>query len=88
MTQLNLFQTKPPEPAPRPADPAFVRKHLLRLVNLARAAERLPWSPAETESWVRLFPQLTTSLPPEEGRALQDAFDAELKRLGFDTAAA
>lgn len=82
MSQLNLFQPARPEPTPRPSNPEFVRKHLHRLLNLARAAERMPWSAAEAQSWAELFPQLTQSLPPEEGQQLRDAFAAELARLG------
>jgi len=81
MSQLNLFQSPRAEPTPRPVNPDFVRKHLHRLLNLARAAERLPWNPAEAQSWAELFPQLTQSLPPEEGAMLREAFAAELERL-------
>ncbi len=81
MSQLNLFKAERHEIAPRPSNPEFVRKHLLRLLNLARAAERLPWSPAEARSWAELFPKLTESLPADEGQALREAFSAELARL-------
>ena len=85
MSQLNLFQPERQAPEPRPSNPALVRKHLNRLLRLARAAERMPWGPAETRTWTELFPKLAQSLPPEEGQALRDAFAAELARLGNPT---
>ncbi|MCA3513816.1 MAG: hypothetical protein IM650_09300 [Phenylobacterium sp.] len=81
MSQLGLFETSRAEYAPPPVNPDFVRKHLRRILNLAREAERLPWSAAETESWEDLFPKLAESLPPEEGGIMCEAFAAELKRL-------
>jgi len=81
MSQLNLFQSAPPATEPRPANPDFVRKHLHRLLRMAKAAERMPWSPAETQNWRTLFPQLAETLPPEEARALTEAFTSELERL-------
>lgn len=82
MSQLNLFSSERPVAEPRPSNPDFVRKHLLRLLRLARAAERMPWSPSETDKWRSLFPQLAETLPIDEGRELRDAFEAELVRLG------
>jgi hypothetical protein len=81
MSQLNLFKPERAVPEPRPSNPAFVRKHLNRVLNLARAAERMPWNPSEAENWAELFPRLTQSLPPDEGQALREAFAAELARL-------
>lgn len=81
MSQLSLFETSRAEYAPPPVNPDFVRKHLRRILNLAREAERLPWSPAEAESWAELFPKLTEALPSAEGEAMREAFAAELKRL-------
>jgi hypothetical protein len=81
MSQLNLFQPEAPPVARRPANPAFMRKHLNRLVNMARRAERLPWSVPEAQSWARRFPELTKSLPEDEARTLIEAFTAELARL-------
>jgi hypothetical protein len=81
MSQLDLFQAERQAPQPRPSSPAFVRKHLNRLLNVARAAERMPWSAAEAENWAKLFPRLSQSLPSEEGEALRVAFAAELGRL-------
>jgi hypothetical protein len=81
MSQLNLFTPPRPTVEPRPSNPDFVRKHLHRLLRLARAAERMPWSSPETEKWRTLFPQLADTLPPEEARELNAAFEAELARL-------
>jgi hypothetical protein len=81
MSQLDLFAVERSAPAPRPANPAFVRKHLNRLLNIARAAERMPWNAADADSWAERFPRLAQSLPAEEGEALREAFAAELARL-------
>jgi hypothetical protein len=80
-SQLNLFEAPPTAAEPPPPDPDFARKHLGRLLRLARRAERLPWSPSETRTWEKLFPQLAQSLPEEERREMCEAFAAELARL-------
>ncbi|MER8708773.1 hypothetical protein [Mesorhizobium sp. M0323] len=81
MDQLSLFETEHAVTEPRAPNAAYIRKHLNRLLRLARQAERLPWSQAETASWEKLFPELTLLLPPEEGEALRAAFVLELERL-------
>lgn len=80
-SQLNLFEAPAPVVEPAAPDPDFARKHLGRLLRLARRAERMPWSPSETRSWEQLFPQLAVALPPEERQDLCAAFAAELARL-------
>lgn len=80
MNQLNLFKERV-APVARPSDPAFVRKHLNRLLNLVRTAERMPWGPAEAESWAKLVPELSKSLPAEEADVVCKAFAAEIERL-------
>ncbi|MES0199001.1 hypothetical protein [Mesorhizobium sp. M0011] len=81
MNQLSLFDTELAVTEPRVPNAAYIRKHLNRILRLARQAERLPWSKAETESWEKLFPELAQLLPGEEGEALRAAFAAELERL-------
>lgn len=81
MNQLSLFETERAAAEPRAPNAAYIRKHLNRLLRLARQAERLPWSQAETASWEKLFPELALVLPPEEGEALRAAFVLELERL-------
>jgi len=80
MSQLSLF-TAEKKPVERRSNPAFVRKHLTRLVRTARDAVRMPWSEGEAQSWENQFPELAKSLEPEEGAALVAAFAAELRRL-------
>jgi hypothetical protein len=80
MNQLPLFHARA-EPQSRPADTAYIRKSLLRLLRVVRNAQIMPWSVAETASWERLFPQLAASLPAEEAAALTAEFSAELARL-------
>jgi hypothetical protein len=79
MSQLPLFSPK--AEARRPPDPAFIRKHLLRVLRMARDAERLPWSDAETASWEKQFPDLVQHLPKEEGDDLLAEFQREISRL-------
>jgi hypothetical protein len=81
MSQLSFFDSPRPTPEKRPPNPEYIRKHLNRLLRLARNAERLPWSEPETRSWEKLFPELALLLPPEEGEALRSAFAIELERL-------
>jgi hypothetical protein len=79
MNQFKLFRS---EPSPsRTSDPAYIRKSLTRLLRVAREAQIMPWSNAETESWEKLFPELAASLPSEEADALTSAFKNELLRL-------
>lgn len=80
MSQLPLFAAREAIPR-RPPDPAFIRKHLLRLLRIVRAADRLPWSEPETRNWEKLFPELSQVLPPEEGAQLRADFAAEVARL-------
>ena len=82
MNQLKLFHSERPEPSSgRPSDPAYIRKSLNRLLRLAREAQILPWSDAETQSWEKLFPELAASLPADEAAALTSEFRSELTRL-------
>ena len=81
MSQLPLFRRDRAEPAQRPPDLAYIRKSLNRLLRLAREAQIMPWSEAETESWEKLFPELAASLPAEEAETLTSEFKSELTRL-------
>jgi len=78
MSQLPLFRA---EPAQRSPDLAHIRKSLNRLLRLAREAQIMPWSEAETESWEKLFPELAASLPAEEAEVLTSEFRSEVGRL-------
>jgi hypothetical protein len=83
MTQYELPLFRPPrtDPPPRPSDTAYIRKSLNRLLRLAREAQIMPWSEGEARSWEKLFPELATSLPPDEAEALTAEFRSELARL-------
>lgn len=81
MSQLPLFRPAQSQPDKRPPDLAYIRKSLNRLLRIARDAEIMPWSEAETASWEKLFPELAASLPPEEAETLLSEFRAELVRL-------
>lgn len=77
--QADLFGA-PDVPAYRP-DPDKVRSRLHRILDEARAAERMPWEPTTVSLYRTIFPQMTQWLPEEEGKQLQFEFEAELERL-------
>ncbi len=81
MSQLPLFPRQRAELVPRPPDVPYIRKSLNRLLRLAREAQIMPWSNAETEGWEKLFPELAASLPAEEAETLTSEFRSELVRL-------
>jgi hypothetical protein len=81
MTQLKLFEPERTELTERPPDTAYIRKSLNRLLRIARDAQIMPWSKAETESWEKLFPELAALLPVEEATTLTSEFKRELARL-------
>lgn len=79
MNQLRLFRSQ--SSPSRPSDPVYIRKSLGRLLRIAREAQIMPWSDAETESWEKLFPELAASLPDDEAAELKSEFTSELTRL-------
>jgi hypothetical protein len=81
MSQLPLFGVKKGVSEPRPTDLAYIRKSLSRLLRTARDADIMPWSPAEADSWEKLFVELAASLPAEEAETLRSGFKTELDRL-------
>ena len=81
MNRLPLFRPPRTDSPHRPADTAYIRKSLHRLLRLARDAEIMPWSEGEAQSWEKLFPELAASLPAEEAEALTSEFRSELARL-------
>jgi uncharacterized protein (DUF2267 family) len=81
MDQPDLFSRPRAAPDPRPPNPEFVRKHLRRVLNKVREAERMPWNEPDTEHWIEVFPQLARALPAEEATAITGEFAAEIERL-------
>ncbi len=82
MSQLHLFRTEPSAPESVRPDPAFIRKHLTRILRLIEAAEFMPWPPEEARSWVERFPKLARdNLPAEEAAEMVSMFDQEIARL-------
>jgi hypothetical protein len=67
-------------PAYRP-EPDKVRARLHLILNEARAAETLPWEPAQVSLYRIIFPQMTNWLPGDEGEQLRFEFETELARL-------
>ncbi len=77
--QIDLFGA-PAAPVYRP-DLGKVRSRLGKLLGEARAAEEMPWEPAQLSLYRVIFPQMAAYLPAEEGESFRRAFDAELSRL-------
>ena len=82
MSQLHLFRAKSSVPESLPSDPAFIRKHLIRILRLVTAAEFMPWRPIEARSWIERFPKLAeNNLPAEEAAGMVETFEREIARL-------
>lgn len=69
-----------PWPIHRP-DPDRVRGRLRAIVEEVRAADALPWSPADLRCYRTIVPQMTLVLPGDEAARWRADFDAELTRL-------
>jgi hypothetical protein len=78
--QAELFDLEAAPPAYRP-DPADVRARLHRILDEARAADKLPWDRDRLLVYRTIFPQMAGWLPEEEGAQLQFEFDTEMARL-------
>jgi hypothetical protein len=63
------------------ADPDKVREELNRILAEARAAQTMPWDAKRAALYRTIFPQMTNSLPEEEGTQLRFEFEAEIARL-------
>ena len=82
MSQMHLFRATPSMPESVPPDPAFIRKHLMRVLRLLTAAEFMPWPPTEARSWIERFPKLAeNNLPTEEAAGMVEMFEREIARL-------
>lgn len=82
MSQLHLFRPEPSVPESLSPDPAFIRKHLMRVLRLVSAAEFMPWPSPEALSWIERFPKLArNNLPAEEAAEMVEMFQREIARL-------
>jgi len=82
MNQLHLFRAGSSVPESLPSDPAFIRKHLIRILRLVTAAEFMPWPPTDARVWIERFPKLAeNNLPAEEAAGLVETFEREIVRL-------
>ncbi len=81
MSQLSLFDEKPVRPKDSGISPEFIRKEMLRVVRIVRAAEIMPWPDYEMARWERMFPELAGLVPDGEGEQLLEAFTREVARL-------
>ena len=61
--------------------PARARAKLTTLLEIARAAQHMPWPEREARMWQTVFPQMANWLPDDEASQLSVAFTRELERL-------
>jgi len=69
------------------ADPVYrpnldkVRARLQKILAEARAAQAMPWEPAQLSLYRTIFPQMTLFLPEDEAAQLRFSFEEEMKRF-------
>ena len=82
MSQLDLFggAKQGSSPAHTP-DAKAVRERLNTILQQLRAANRMPWTPAQLRSWRHVFHNMANWLPPEERDKFREDFTAEIARL-------
>ena len=83
-TQGSLFDGgRMDQAAPRSylPDPADIRRRLLTVLEQARRAEQMPWSPRDARMWQTVFPQMANWLPEQEANQLRSEFSQEIQRL-------
>jgi hypothetical protein len=82
MRQLDLFAAaKPGASTAQTPDPNVIRERLNAVLEQLRAANSMPWKPAELRSWRHVFHNMANWLPPEERDKLRRDFTAEIARL-------
>lgn len=69
-----------PERRSRPREER-VREKVTRLLETARTAERMPFTPRQIAMWRTVLPNMTTALPADEADRVQAAFAREIERL-------
>lgn len=71
----------PAAPERRPLTPEDVRAKMVELIAIARAAETIPFSPAELDKHIAMFPIMAQWLPDDDGQQLVLEFEIEVERL-------
>lgn len=67
--------------ARKPLTPEDVRARMLELISALRIADSNPFSPADFEKHVAMFPIMAQWLPGDEGKQLVFEFEREVERL-------
>jgi hypothetical protein len=60
---------------------ATVRAEVNKVLEKARIAREMPWTPKEVAFWKTVFPQMCNWLPEKEAAQLRQAFSEEITRL-------
>jgi hypothetical protein len=84
--QADLFGTQADLVGPAPPKSyapslATVRAEVNKVLEKARLAKEMPWTPKEVAFWRTVFPQMIKWLPEEEATQLLSAFMVEISRL-------
>lgn len=83
--QANLFGSGEDRmQAPRQSsvpNPETVRLRLKSLLEVARSAEKMPWSERDARMWQTVFPNMAKWLPDVEADQLRLEFAQEIERL-------
>ncbi|MEI9990772.1 MAG: hypothetical protein WDM86_12105 [Rhizomicrobium sp.] len=61
-----------------------VRQELFTVLATARAAKRMPWTPAKAKYHQTVFPQMCNWLPEAEAAQLRLEFETEMARLAAE----
>lgn len=83
----DLFGNVPQSPQPpgavprRPLTAEDIRARMVELIAIARAADTNPFTRAEFDKHVAMFPIMAQWLPEEDGRQLVLQFEVEIERL-------
>lgn len=91
--QTDLFGTQgdlfgPPPRRSYAPSLATVRAEVNKVLDIARTAREMPWTPREVAFWKTVFPQMTNWLPAEEAAQVRSAFLEEMQRLEAGSAGA
>ena len=82
MAQLDLFGSRRlASSVPQKPDIDKIRALLTAALQQLRAADKIPWEPAQLRSWHHVFHNMTKWLPAKERDELRQIFQAEISRL-------
>jgi hypothetical protein len=82
MAQLDLFGAgRFVSSVPQQPNIDKIRALLNATLEQLRVAHKMPWQPAELNSWRHVFRNMTKWLPADEGEKFRQAFEEQNSRL-------